>query len=277
MNVRQASFWATRVVLAGLAFYLIGSLFLPGKGSPSPVKYAINVLTGKPLRHQPEIARAVLVSRDLQLVLCDSDDHKPQLLVARSVIDGEEVFHTLLPVIFFGLDSLQEYCGIFVIQDPFHETSFIVDRNGKIWHQFDSGTLECKQADENRVFVTGNEVACLSAKGESLWTFKFGPGMFGPGGGAIELPDKSLIAYVYGDIYDSGVSLMRIDPSAGKLMWRAYCEALGVSHNKYSHKASVTIQNQTVQVDSVGSHGEFVATLDLDTGKQLSRHLIPSK
>lgn len=91
---------------------------------------------------------------------------------------------------------------------------------------------------------------------------------------AVRLPDGDWLVYRYGTISDSGVQVIRTDAVMTKVRWQTECKPLGVSHSKYYHRGEVEIKNNEAIVTSIANHGQghsFVETLDLATGKKVSR------
>jgi hypothetical protein len=80
-----------------------------------------------------------------------------------------------------------------------------------------------------------------------------------------------LLAYIYCGSSDSGVQVMRLDPDSGKVVWRTRCPGLGVTHSKYHHRATVTVEGDRVRVMSHGSAGDFEDVLDLASGQRRRR------
>jgi hypothetical protein len=86
----------------------------------------------------------------------------------------------------------------------------------------------------------------------------------------VDLPGGDLLAFLYGEISDSGVRVMRLRPD-GTVVWQSFCAPLGVSHSIYRHDASVAVEGGQVKVVSRGSYGEFVEVLDAQSGRQIRR------
>ena len=124
---------------------------------------------------------------------------------------------------------------------------------------------------EGAIFLTSKNVVRVTEKGQISWSIPFGHHQWIAGGDLLDLPDGDVIANRFGRISDSGVSLIRFDPSTGKEKWKNHCRALGVFHSEYGHNAIVAIEADRVRVTSEGSYGTFVEILDLKTGRQLER------
>lgn len=194
--------------------------------------------------------------------------------MARKTSDGKEAFRVALPRGNFSTYPLAEVAGLFVAQGttwPDTPNALLIDRTGKVYHQFDSIVLGVTAVGEDRLVLTGREVARLGDGGEVRWT---APSFGADGsceGGLITLADGSLVGYRYREITDSGVKLIRIDSDSGQKRWEAYCDPVGVSHSKYRHQAMVVADGGRLKVTSRGSYGSFVEVLDAPTGRSLGR------
>jgi hypothetical protein len=114
-------------------------------------------------------------------------------------------------------------------------------------------------------------VFCLSAVDEVRWSLPFKHAEWIAGGGLTELGDGQVLAFLYGRISDSGVRVIRLDPTNGREVWQVRCDGLGVAHSIYRHEATLTVEPGRVKVTSRASGGTFVEVLDLGSGRQVSR------
>jgi hypothetical protein len=129
-----------------------------------------------------------------------------------------------------------------------------------------------KRSGEDVLLLTGRDVVRMSLTGRTIWTCGFREEQdWFAWGGFVDLPGGGLLAFLYNRISDSGVQVIRLDPATGKQLWQADCKPLGVGHSNYSHYAIVVVQRDRVKVVSRGSYGTFVETLDLKSGRQVSR------
>jgi hypothetical protein len=93
-------------------------------------------------------------------------------------------------------------------------------------------------------------------------------------GGLLKLAEGGVVKYSYVQSGDSGVGLVR-QTAAGKELWRATCEPLGVSHSIYRHEVVVQREGDRLRVTSRGSGGTFVEVLELASGKRIERTVAP--
>ncbi|MCP6768760.1 hypothetical protein NL529_28355, partial [Klebsiella pneumoniae] len=89
-----------------------------------------------------------------------------------------------------------------------------------VWHRFDQQVTDVKQVGHNRIIATSKDIECLSAEAEVLWTRDFDCQQWIAGGGLIELPNGSWLAFSVGRISDSGVQLVRFDSADGRILWK---------------------------------------------------------
>jgi outer membrane protein assembly factor BamB len=238
---------------------------------------ALDARTGNLLWHSKGPSDRLLISGEIVLAAeCGSDDAmKERLLVARSVKDGREVFRTQLPVKRFDPLPVEEVAGLFLVQiwdwPGGSGKALLVDRKGMVWHEFERQVVDGVKVGDNRIFLTSKTIESLSPDGKVLWSKDFPSREWIAGGALLKLPDGTFLAHLFGQISDSGVQLIRIDPAEGKVLWRTRCDPLLVKHSAYSHSATATLKARLIVVRSVGSSGVFTETLDLDTGKQLKR------
>jgi outer membrane protein assembly factor BamB len=196
-------------------------------------------------------------------------------LLARTAATGEEAFRVPLPAKDFDPDPIQEIAGLFLVQrteDPDGKgDGYLVDRRGKVRHRLNRQVVAGRVQGEDRVFLTSADVVRLSRDDQVRWSVPFPGHKWIAGGGLLELPGGDLLAFLYGEISDSGVEVIRLDPATGKMVWQARCAPLGVMHSEYSHRVRLTVEGRRVNVISRGSGGRFTEVLDLGTGRQVSR------
>jgi hypothetical protein len=129
-----------------------------------------------------------------------------------------------------------------------------------------------KPLGQDRVVLTSRGLTRVSPGGKMAWSVRFTYPVGAAGGGLLKLPDGDLLAFLYCQIADTGVQLVRLDPEDGRPVWQAYCRRLGVPlHSKYLHDAEVEIDDEFVKVTSRGAAGTFVELLDPGSGMQLGR------
>jgi outer membrane protein assembly factor BamB len=232
---------------------------------------ALDMKTGKVVWHAKGPNDRMLLSGDL-LLATECGNGEP-ITTARATKTGAEVFKVRLPTERFEALPIREITCLFLVQKEDEPGGLLFDRQGRIFHRFDREVIEGRMQGEDRVFITNRDVVCLSPQGKTLWVAPFEHDLSPAGGGFVSLPGGDLVAFLYGQISDSGVQVMRIDPSNGKVAWLRYCSGLRVLHYKYKHQATVTLEEGQVKVNSVGSYGTFVEYLDLGTGRQLKRNV----
>ncbi len=196
-------------------------------------------------------------------------------LVARDVVNGEEKFKVALPAENFDPWAIREVAGLFLLQDlpgfSNPPAAFLIDRKGKICHQLGRAVLDARLVGEDRVFLTTHNVIRMTPAGKEVWSIPFNNPDAISSGSLVELPGGGMVCHRFGPISDSGVEVMRFDPSAGKKVWVASCPPLGVTHSKYHHQATAAVDGDRLHVTSRGSSGSFVEVLDLKTGKRIER------
>jgi outer membrane protein assembly factor BamB len=240
---------------------------------------ALDRETGKVLWHSAGPGDRLLVSGDLVLATdCTSDNAvgpEGRWLLARAAATGAEVFRVRLPVKDFDPEAISEVTGLFVVQtheDPRGRgNTLLIDRKGRVRHRLGREVLGGKLHGEDRVLVTSRDVVRLSPDGKVVWSVAFARAEWPADGGLLELAGGDLLVFLYGQISDSGVQVLRLDPKAGKAVWQTRCAPLGVTHSKYHHQASVAVTGGHVRVVSRGSFGSFTELLDLKTGQQVKR------
>ena len=117
------------------------------------------------------------------------------------------------------------------------------------------------------VFLSDKDVVRLSPAGKPRWRTPLG-GI--RGGGLVEV-EKDVVAFLYCPASDSGVDVLRLNATSGRVVWQSRCDSLGVDHCEYYHDAAVTVAGGRLLVTSQGAYGRFVEELNLKTGKRLRR------
>jgi hypothetical protein len=239
---------------------------------------ALDARTDKVLWHSAGPGDRMLLSGDLLLATdCRMADRLGggRWLTARVVATGAEVFRVGLPLEDFDPLPIEEVAGLFLVQvwgvGSGKGAAVLIDRQGKVYHRFDRQVVAGKSLGRDRVFLTSRDVVRVSPGGEVAWSVPFPYPEWIAGGGLLEFPGGNLLAFLYCQIADTGVQVVRLDPAGGKQVWQAYCPGLGVTHSGYEHQAEVEIDGGLVKVISRGSCGTFVELLDLDSGRQLGR------
>jgi outer membrane protein assembly factor BamB len=236
--------------------------------------------TGQLIWRSEGAADGLCLSGDLLLATGSEktgDEEWTPYLCARNTTTGAEAFRVSLPFahLSYRLQSVHEVGGLFVAQ--LFETidgegaALVIDRRGRVRHRLGREVVAAVPQGEDCVFVTSQAVVRLSAEDRVRWLTPFEQPFWFTGGGIVSLADGQLLAFMYGQITDSGVQVVRLDPADGTAIWRAWCAPLGVGHSEYLHTAKVAIEGDRVRVKSRGSGGRFVEVLDLNTGKQVER------
>jgi outer membrane protein assembly factor BamB len=196
-------------------------------------------------------------------------------LTARAVRDGGEVFRVRLPLHGFNPEPIREVAGLFLVQTGEVPggvgDALLIDREGRVRHRFGRQVVGGIRQGEDRIFLTSRGVVRLSPEDERRWSVLFEEPEWIAGGDLLVLPGGDLLASLYGRINDSGVQVLRLNPTTGKQVWQVGCSGLGVPHSKYRHEATVAVEGGQVKVTSRGASGTFVEVLDLGSGRQLKR------
>jgi len=197
-------------------------------------------------------------------------------VTARNITTGKEIFRMPLPKD-FDPNPIQDAAGLFLVQktdDPSGTgLAILFDRIGTVHHQFGRAVVAARSWGGSRLFLTGHGVVRLSAGGVVEWTTPFREYEWLAGGGIEEIPGGGVVVYVYGEISDSGVRVLRVEPDQGEKVWEVLSDGLGVAHSAYSHTATVQVGRDFVRVESRGSQGGFIEILDLTSGRRLSREM----
>lgn len=245
---------------------------------------AVDAQSGAIVWDSPGFADCLLVSGDLLL----ATESKTAELVAkagrwflgRSTRTGREVFRVALPVEPFYGQSLIEAAGLFVVQksEPPDGTglALLVDRTGQIHHQFDRQVVALVAGGKGRVVLTSRDVVGLSAGGKVLWVIPF-QREWTAGGGLISLPGGDLIAFLYCEIANSGVQILRLNPATGRKVWEAICDPMSdempIITSDFQNVV-VVLESDRVKVTSRVGAGTFVEALNTETGEQIGRREI---
>jgi hypothetical protein len=244
---------------------------------------ALDWKTGKVLWSSEGARDRMLLSGDL-LLAADARDAQDvsggkRWLVARATTTGTIIFRVGLPLKRFSPLPIREVAGLFLIQTDDQPNgkgyALLVDRDGNVHHQFDSQVVDGIRYEDEYVLLTSRNVLRCALKDQVLWTLSFPRRVSPAGGGLIRISNGDLIAFLFDQMADSGVYIVRLDPSAGNAIWWARCAPLGVIHSEYEHRAEVTIGATFVRVTSKSSSGTFIELLDAATGRQLERNRLP--
>jgi outer membrane protein assembly factor BamB len=249
---------------------------------------ALDWNTGQVVWHSPGPAGGLCLSGDLLLATgaekSGGDDSTP-CLTARNTTTGAETFRVPLPLgtLSYRVLPVEETGDLFVVQPM--ETIWderggvLIDRRGQVRFPFDRHIIAAVQQGEEYVFVTLPDVVRVSPDGNVRWLvpfeepihFESGEPLHFETGGITRLAGGQLLVYRYGTTMDSGVQVIRLDPTDGRAVWTTWCAPLGVGHSEYDHTAKVEIKGDQVRVKSRGDGGRFVEVLDLNTGKRMDR------
>ncbi len=209
---------------------------------------------------------------------CESGDAivaRGRWLLARETRDGKEAFRVALPAKDFDPEPIREVAGLFLVQEmeiPGRKgRGLLIDRGGRVRLKLDRMLLGGHRQGDDLILLTSRDVARVAADGKTVWAVPFRIRQWPAGGGVVPLADGVVLAYLYGQISDSGVQVVRLEPGTGKQLWQSFCEPLGVTHSRYVHRAAVVTEEGRVKVTSRGSSGTFVELLDLGTGKLVKR------
>jgi outer membrane protein assembly factor BamB len=237
--------------------------------------------SGKLIWYSEGIHDRLMVSGDL-LLAADSRDASDigaggRWLVARRTGTGEIVFRVALPLDDRAPRPIREIGGLFLVQkaeEPGGEgDAILVDRKGKVRCHFDHQVVDGMRRENDYFFLTSRNVSRLTAQDEVVWSVSYPYPQVLADGGLLRLANGDLIGFLYCTISDTGVQLLRLDPTTGKVVWQARCEGLGVTHSEYKHRANVVVEGNKVRVTSKGAAGTFVEILDSASGKLLERNL----
>jgi outer membrane protein assembly factor BamB len=239
---------------------------------------ALDASTGKVRWHVKGPQDRLFLSRGLLLATeCSSGDEVIQngrWLTARRAADGKEVFKVRLPVSNFDPWPIEKVAGLFLIQTSGgfggKDQSWLIDQKGVVRHRLERQVLDGRRRNKDVVLLTDRDVVRLAPDGRPRWQLSFREEWLA-GGGLQEVDGGDLVAFVYGQIRDSGVWVIRLNPATGKAVWRARCAPLGVGHSKYHHQATIRIKGDRAEVTSQGSAGTFVELLDLESGRRVKR------
>lgn len=179
-----------------------------------------------------------------------------------------------LPDPYAQRETHMEAAGLSIVQETTWRepaTALLVDRAGQVRHRFNRHVMAVTAVGNDLLVLTDRDVMRLGVDGDLQWTAPFKHEEWIAGGGLVTLADGSVVGYLYGEISDSGVQLIRIDQDSGRKRWEADCPALGVWHSKYWHQAVAVTDDGRLKVTSRGAYGSFVEVLDARTGRSLGR------
>jgi hypothetical protein len=234
--------------------------------------------TGKVLWRSQGPNNGLCLSGNLILATgCDPEwpvSERQGWLTARDVKTGAEVFRVRLPPGYDDPQPIQEVAGLFLVQTLGHGGGLMMDRKGEIRHRFNQEIIAGRLLGQDRVFLTSQDVVCRTPDDKTHWAVPFRNRQGFAGGGLMDVDGGDLVAYLYGQISDSGVQVVRLNPQTGQEVWQTYCSGLGVWHSQYSHKATVLLDRDHLKVTSRGSEGTFVELLDIQTGQSLGRRVV---
>jgi outer membrane protein assembly factor BamB len=222
--------------------------------------------TGTKVWHSRGPGDRMCLSGDMLLATGD------RWLVAYAVKDGVEVFRVRVP----DIDPLpvREVAHLILVQSwdtpDGVGNAWLIDRLGEVRYRLDHQVVDGRSHGEDLILLTSHEVLRLSPDGKNLWTLPFIHQQWIAGGGLIELSDGDLLAYLYGQISDSGVQVVRFSPD-GKESWRTYCGGLGVAHSEYEHRVTLTVDGERATVGSRASGGRFDEILGMGSGHCVER------
>jgi len=243
---------------------------------------ALDAGTGATLWHSPGPADRMLLSGDLLLAAdcrgIQPGDVDPRLLLFRSAVTGQETRRVELPRDSFDALPIREVAGLFLVQRmdevDMTGTNLLVDRNGLVQLKFDRFVISGVKRPAGRLFLTSHDVTLTSDEGKIAWSLPFSDPQWIADGGLLRLPDGDWMAFIFCQIANSGVEVIRFNPDTGRKMWETDCAPLpNVTHSKYEHTATVTMRGSRVTVNSQGSAGTFVEVLSAATGTQISRQV----
>jgi hypothetical protein len=240
---------------------------------------ALNAKNGKLVWHAKGPADCMCLSRDLLLATeCGQGEEveaNGRWVTACAVKNGKQVFKVRLPASNFDPEPIIELAGLFLVQKgeaPGGKgDTFIFDRNGRVRHRLKRQVVTGMSQGTDMVLLTSTDVVRLSPDDKVRWAAPFKGHQWIAGGGLVPLPGGDLLAFRFGRISDSGVDVIRLTPTTGKVAWEARCDRLGVTHSKYHHEARVVLEGDQLQVISRGSGGTFVEFMDLRSGRQMDR------
>src|SRR5262249_52703557 len=154
-------------------------------------------------------------------------------LIARQVDTGAEAFRVRLPSDdYFDPLPIREVAGLFLVQVRWaKDSALLIDRKGQVQLQFDKLIVDGIRLDDATVFLTSQDVMRVEQDRTIRWIYPWEKGEVVAAGGLLKLSGGDVVAYLYCQIADSGVQLVRLDPSTGKEQWRNRCEPLRVPHS----------------------------------------------
>lgn len=157
-------------------------------------------------------------------------------------------------------------------------TSYLIDQKGNVVAKFDEYVTGVFVVGDEFIFASNTRIARMNVRGDILWQVAHGPETAWPFSTA-ELaagPEGDVLVYFYGPISDSGVTVWRLKPQSGEVVWKTRCQSLGVEHSEYYHNVYLRVRQDEVVVVSKGSW-MFVEVLSANTGKHLDRFEFQAK
>ena len=154
-------------------------------------------------------------------------------LIARSVATGNEAFRVPLPAD-FDPEPIRIICGYVLVQDfspqPSRDGSMalIVDKRGKVVQQLGCRVVDGKPAEDGLILLTSTLVERVGPAWETRWSQQIFKHSMAEGG-VIALPGQDLLVYLYEQMRDSGIDIVRLDSRSGKIVWSTHCADGGPS------------------------------------------------
>jgi hypothetical protein len=200
-------------------------------------------------------------------------------LVARSAVDGAEVFRVSIPVGKLRLAEVAGPTGPILLQSrqagPQASPALLIDRRGREYHRFDGRRVAAMcPAGSDWLVLTSRDVVRLSPEGRLRWTLPLQHPEAGlVDGGFVALDGGGVVAVLYCPFADTAVRVLRLDPSSGRAAWTAECVGVGVAGGNYLRVVKLAAGGGQVRVTAFGSPGGFVEDLDVESGRSLRRRI----
>jgi hypothetical protein len=130
--------------------------------------------------------------------------------------------------------------------------------------------------DEVAIGQDGALVSRSTRAGQVRWTAALGGGSWLSTAGLYVLPDGGLVAYRFCAAADSGVDVVRFDPTTGSQVWGAHVAGRRVAHSEYGQQVEVVADGGRLRVSVWGSgtfagRGKVVEDLAADDGRSVHR------
>ncbi|MBI3270092.1 MAG: PQQ-binding-like beta-propeller repeat protein [Planctomycetes bacterium] len=242
---------------------------------------ALDRPTGRELWRAEGPADRLCASRDLLLATSCASSVRPEdgrWLVARSTETGKPAWRARLPDVSDPM-SIREVGGLFLVRDGGFggkgAYARFFDRMGALRIDLTEHVAAAWPQEDGFIVVTERRIARLDPHGSALWESDAAKADDSDGAEVVPLPGGDLLVYTWCRLADSGVAVARVRATDGKAAWRSICAALGVPHSKYWHRPYVQVRGDQAIVVSQGAGGDFIEILALDSGKQLSRRVVP--